>query len=85
MTATPKKDRPVKSAQYKKLYGPYDPFTMACMREMNARAGVTWGTFYHTGKRVAVSAAGSGAEAFAGEYENAEVFAKLLGAMGIEP
>jgi alkaline phosphatase len=85
MTATTKKDRPVKSAQYKKLYGPYDPFTMACMREMNSRAGVTWSTFYHTGKRVAVSAAGSGAEAFAGEYENTEIFTKLLGAMGIKP
>ncbi|MDR0649303.1 MAG: alkaline phosphatase [Synergistaceae bacterium] len=83
MTATPKKDRPVKSAQYKKLYGPYDPFTTACVREMNARAGVTWSTFYHTGKRVAVSAAGAGAEAFAGEYENTEIFRKLLDAMGI--
>ncbi|MDR1019190.1 MAG: alkaline phosphatase [Synergistaceae bacterium] len=85
MTAIPQKERPVKSAEYKKLYGPYDPFTMACMREMNARAGVTWSTFYHTGKHVAVSAAGAGAEAFAGEYENSEIFTKLLKAMEIEP
>jgi alkaline phosphatase len=84
MTETPKKNRPVKSAWYKKLYGPYDPFTIAYMREMNASAGVAWTTFYHTGKRVAVSAIGAGSESFAGNYENAEIFRKLLGAMGIK-
>ncbi|MDR1515922.1 MAG: alkaline phosphatase [Synergistaceae bacterium] len=84
MTATPKKNRPVKSAPYKKLYGPYDPFTVAYMREMNAAAGVTWSTFYHTGKRVAVSAVGAGSESFAGSCENSEIFTKLLAALGIE-
>jgi alkaline phosphatase len=81
LSKTAKKNRPAGSAEYKKLYGPYDPFTIACMREMNARAGVTWSTFYHTGKRVPVSAAGAGSEAFAGEYENTEIFTKLLEAM----
>jgi alkaline phosphatase len=83
MTAMPRKNRPVKSAEYKKLYGPYDPFTAASMKEMNANAGVSWSTFYHTGKRVPVSAAGAGAEAFAGDYENSEIFTKLLEAMDL--
>ncbi|GHV31407.1 alkaline phosphatase [Synergistales bacterium] len=79
MTARAK--RPVKSAEYKTLYATYDPFTVACMKEANARAGVTWTTFYHTGKNVPISAAGAGSDAFAGEYENTEVFTKLRGAM----
>jgi alkaline phosphatase len=83
MTAMPRKNRPVKSAEYKKLYGPYDPFTAVSMREMNTNAGVSWSTFYHTGKRVPVSAAGTGAEAFAGGYENSEIFTKLLDAMDL--
>ena len=83
MTAAPKKNRPAKSAEYRKLYGPYDPFTVACMKEMNLRAGVSWDTFYHTGKLVPVSAAGAGSGAFAGAYENTEIFTKLLEAMDL--
>jgi alkaline phosphatase len=81
---TAKKSRPSTSAEYKKLYGPYDPFTIACMREMNAHAGVLWSTFYHTGKTVPVSAIGAGAEVFAGEYENSEIFAKIESLMPAE-
>jgi alkaline phosphatase len=81
MSMTARGKRPVKSAEYKKLYATYDPFTVACMKEANARAGVTWTTFYHTGKNVPISAAGAGSGAFAGEYENTEVFTKLRGAM----
>jgi alkaline phosphatase len=78
---TPKKDRPVKDKDYQKRYGPYDPFTIACMREMNAAAGVSWSSFYHTGKPVPVSAIGAGSEAFAGVYDNTEIFLKLRDAM----
>jgi alkaline phosphatase len=74
---TSKGKRPVKSAGYKKLYGPYDPFTMACMREMNAAAGVKWTTFYHTNQDVPVSAIGVGSELFAGYYENTGIFDRL--------
>jgi alkaline phosphatase len=81
MSATPKNDRPVKGAEYKKLYATYDPFTVACVREMNARAGVTWSTFYHTGKPVPVSAVGAGAGAFAGAYENTGIFDRLRNEM----
>jgi alkaline phosphatase len=83
MSVTAKKKRPLKSREYKKLYGPYDPFTIGCMREMNASAGVTWETFYHTGAGVPVSAVGSGAEAFAGGYENTGIFDRLAAAMSV--
>jgi alkaline phosphatase len=82
-SATDKKNRPSGAAEYKKLYGPYDPFTVACMREANAAVGVTWTTFYHTGKDVPVSAMGAGAELFDGEYENTDIFTKICAAMGI--
>ena len=82
MSMTAKDKRPAKDKDYKKLYGPYDPFTMACIREQNAAAGAAWTTFYHTGKDVAVTAVGIGAERFAGEYENTGVFDRLLEAMG---
>ena len=29
------KARPVKDPSYAKRYGPYDPFTVACMRQAN--------------------------------------------------
>jgi alkaline phosphatase len=83
MSMTAKDKRPAKSAEYKKLYGPYDPFTMACMREMNASAGVTWRTFYHTGADVPVSAYGPGSESFAGEYGNTGIFDRLRAAMSL--
>ena len=80
MSMTPKKERPSNN-QYKKLYGPYDPFTTACIREMNSQCGIKWGTFYHTGRTVPVSAIGAGAEAFSGEYENTGIFDRLKNAI----
>lgn len=77
MSMTAKNKRPTKDAQYKKRYGPYDPLTMACIRELDTAVGIAWTTFYHTGKNVPVTAIGQGAEAFAGEYENTEIFEKI--------
>jgi alkaline phosphatase len=78
---TPKGKRPSKSREHKKLYGPYEPFSVACVRTMNASAGVSWTTFYHTPKNVPVSALGAGAESFAGEYGNTGIFEMLKTAM----
>lgn len=75
------KARPSKDRAYARLYGPYDPFTVACAREADALAGVSWSTFYHTGKPVPISAVGVGSALFSGEYENTEVFSKLRQAM----
>lgn len=77
------KNRPAKEQSYKRLYGPYDPFTMACVREINARAGISWTSFYHSGRPVPISAIGVGSENFSGEYENTEVFSKIRQAMGL--
>jgi len=82
MSMLPQKDRPTKDRAYKKLYGPYDPFTIACLRAADAYAGVSWSGFYHSGSPVLISAAGEGAELFSGEYDITEVFFKLRAAMG---
>lgn len=75
------KARPTAEKSYKRLYGPYDPFTVSCAREIDALAGISWSTFYHTGKPVPISAVGIGSMLFSGEYENTEVFDKLRKAM----
>lgn len=76
MSMTSRKDRTADSS-YKLLYGPYDPFTVACIREMNNQCGIKWGTFYHTGRTIPVSAIGAGSEYFGGEYENTGIFERL--------
>jgi alkaline phosphatase len=81
LSMTPKNKRKTGRPEYKKLYGPYDPFTVACIRESNAHLGITWTTFYHTGKNIPVSAIGAGASMFSGEYENTEIYHKLMAAM----
>jgi alkaline phosphatase len=80
---TAKKKRPSARPEYKKLYGPYDPFTVECVRAADGSAGITWTTFYHTGKDVPVGAAGAGSEAFFGNYDNTEIFTKITAAMGL--
>jgi alkaline phosphatase len=79
MTAENKREE--MEPRYKKLYGPYDPFTMACVKRADARAGIAWTTYYHTGKDVPVSAVGAGAELFSGEYENTGIYDRIIAAM----
>jgi alkaline phosphatase len=81
LSMTPKGERASAEPNYAKLYGPYDPFTMACVKASDSAAGITWTTYYHTGKDVPISAAGAGSERFAGEYENTGVFDRILSAM----
>lgn len=81
LSMIPKGKRSAGGAEYKKLYATYDPFTVACLKESNARAGVTWTTFYHTGKNVPVSAIGAGAPSFSGEYENTGIYNKIMAAI----
>ncbi|MDR3279263.1 MAG: alkaline phosphatase, partial [Synergistaceae bacterium] len=72
---TAKKSRQSLDPQYKKLYGPYDPFTMACVKASDAAAGITWTTYYHTGKNVPVSASGGASSPdFTGEFDNTGIF-----------
>jgi alkaline phosphatase len=81
LSAMPVPERKIAEPKYAALYATYDPFTMACLKAADASAGVTWTTYYHTGKDVPISAAGEGSEAFAGEYENTWVCDKILSAM----
>jgi alkaline phosphatase len=81
LSMTAKNKRETSEPQYKKLYGPYDPFTMACVKRADALAGITWTTYYHTGKNVPVSAVGAGADLFGGEYENTGVCDGIIAAI----
>jgi alkaline phosphatase len=81
LSMMPKNDRKSAEPKYEKLYGPYDPFTMACVKASDRRAGVTWTTYYHTGKDVPISAAGEGSGLFGGEYENTGVCDRILSAI----
>ena len=81
LSMTPRNNRQSIEPNYNRLFATYDPFTMACLKAAEAAAGITWTTYYHTGKDVPISAIGYGAELFAGEYDSAEVFQKILGAM----
>ena len=81
LSMTPKNRRESIEPNYNRLFATYDPFTMACVKAAEAAAGITWTTYYHTGKDVPISAIGYGAELFSGEYENTDVFHKILSAM----
>lgn len=83
VSMTPKKQRDTKSKEHKKNYATYDPFTVAAIHDANAALGITWTTFYHTGKNVPIFAQGVGAESFAGSFDNTEVFDKIIRAMDI--
>ncbi|MDR1136991.1 MAG: hypothetical protein LBK91_01595, partial [Synergistaceae bacterium] len=82
VSMTAKNKRDALDPRHKKLYGPYDPFTMACVKEADGLAGIAWTTYYHTGKNVPISAIGAGAGFFSGEYENTGVYDRIIAAMG---
>ena len=82
LSMTPRDNRKSIEPNYDRLFATYDPFTMAVVKAADAAAGIIWSTYYHTGRDVPISAIGYGAELFAGEYENTEVFAKILSVIG---
>lgn len=65
------------------LYGGYDPLTMACSHILNNKAGVDFTSYSHTGLQIPVYAEGVGAALFAGAYDNTDIFAKTMRAMGL--
>ena len=81
LSMTARNQRVSLEPNYNRLFATYDPFTMACLKAAEAAAGISWTTYYHTGKDLPISAIGYGAELFFGEYENTDVFHKLLSAM----
>ncbi len=72
------------SDQMELLYGGYDPLTTALTRILNNKAGIGWATFYHTALPLPVYASGAGAEAFAGSYDNTDIFDKLTAVCALE-
>ncbi|OON94289.1 MAG: alkaline phosphatase, partial [Candidatus Epulonipiscium fishelsonii] len=59
------------------LYGGYDPLTVTLTHILNAKAGIGWTSYSHTGVPVPVYAIGNNAEIFSGSYDNTELFDKL--------
>ncbi len=62
----------------KVLYGSYDPFTVTITHLLNQKAGMTWGSYSHTGIPVPVYAKGAGQEAFCGYYDNTDIAKKII-------
>jgi alkaline phosphatase len=55
------------------LYGGQEPLTITAMRILNAKAGLRWSTFSHSGAAVPVFALGVGREQFNGYYDNTDI------------
>ena len=65
------------SQQDYELYGTYQPFSMAVCHILDAKSGITHGTYAHTGAPVNIYAMGCGSELFDGAFDNTEIFNKL--------
>ena len=65
-------------------YGGYEPLSMAVSHILNNKAGIAYTSYAHTGLQLPVYATGVGAEIFSGSYDNTDIFAKTMAAMGLE-
>lgn len=65
------------------LYGGYEPFSVTLTHLLNQKAGLAWTSYSHTGVPVLTSAMGAGADSFKGFYDNTDMFAKFVEAMGL--
>lgn len=59
-------------------YGEYEPLAVTLTRILDAKAGLSWTTYSHTGMPVMTSAMGVGASAFEGYYDNTELSRRLM-------
>ncbi len=66
-----------KSDEQKIEYGRYNPLAITCCKILAAQAGLSWGTFNHTGIPVQISALGVGQDAFIGGCDLTDIFQKL--------
>lgn len=67
----------------KTRYAQSTPLGIALLHILNTRAGLSWGSQYHTAVPVPVFAMGAGAEMFSGFYDNTEIPKKMAKALGI--
>ena len=65
------------------LYGSYEPFTVTLTHILNAKAGIGWTSYSHTGVPVITTAFGHGAETFHGYYDNTAFFNKFINVLGL--
>ena len=72
----PQKDRKLDENEYV-MYGTYEPFSVTLTHVLNNKSGISFSSYSHTGIPVAMMAKGSGADLFAGYYDNTNVFDKL--------
>jgi alkaline phosphatase len=76
------KDQRLANDEAAALYGGYDPLSVTVTHIINNKAGIGWTSYSNTGTPVAVYAMGVGAELFAGNYDNTDIFFKLLEVSG---
>ncbi len=59
-------------------YGDYEPLTVTLTRILDAKAGLSWTSYSHTGMPVITSASGVGAQSLAGYYDNTDLYARMM-------
>ncbi len=65
-------------------YGGSNPVAAVVVRILNNRAGLSWGTYSHTGIPVPVYAIGAGSELFDGYFDNTDIPKKIYKAMKLK-
>lgn len=68
-----------------RLYGGYDPLTVAITHIVNNKAGLAWTSYSHTAVPVMTSAMGVGAESFNRAYHQSEIAKKIMAILGTKP
>lgn len=71
-------EKDLSSAEQKAQYGVYAPITSAAAQLVSRRAGLSFGSFGHTGTDVPVYAVGVGSERFVGTQENTAVYQHFM-------
>jgi alkaline phosphatase len=62
-----------RSEAFKKMYGSLNPIVIECCRINAKRAGVSWGTFWHSGTKVETAAIGVDSEMFKTADDNTKI------------
>lgn len=65
-------------------YGGYEPLSITITHIFNNKAGIAYTSYAHTGLQIPVYAQGVNAGLFGGQYDNTQIFAKTMEAMGLK-
>jgi alkaline phosphatase len=66
------------------MYGGYEPLAVKLTTILNNKSGIGWTSYSHTGVPVQTSAAGVGAAAFNGYYDQTDIYVKLMTLAGFK-